>query len=1038
MKRQNILAGFLIAGMSVFAQGNEWKDPGVNAVNRLPMHSHYFAYENSEVACNQEPSQSSNFMTLNGAWKFYWVKDSDIRPTDFYKNNFDDSSWKTIPVPGMWEIYGYGDPIYVNIGYAWRKHFKNNPPEVPVENNHVGSYRREITIPVSWKDKEIFAHFGSVTSNMYLWVNGKYVGYSEDSKLEAEFNLTPYLKPGKNVIAFQVFRWCDGTYLEDQDFFRYSGVGRDCYLYVRNKEYIKDIRVTPDLDAVYQNGVLDIDVELSSKASGAQVILDLKDAAGQVVKSETIKAKGKKAQVTMAVTNPAKWTSETPNLYVLTATLKAKNGQVKEVIPINVGFRKVEIKNAQLLINGKPVLFKGANRHEIDPRGGYVVSVERMIQDIKIMKEHNINAVRTCHYPDDSRWYDLCDKYGIYVVAEANIESHGMGYDKETLAKVPAYAKAHLERNQRNVQRNWNHPSVIVWSLGNEAGDGPNFTACYKWIKETDSSRPVHYERAELGSNTDIYCPMYLPYDACEKYLKNNPPMPLIQCEYAHAMGNSEGGFKEYWDLVRKYPNYQGGYIWDFVDQSVRVKNKNGIDIYAYAGDFNNHDDPSDYNFCDNGLISPDRRPNPHADEVRHIYQSIWASPVDLQKGEVAVYNENFFTDLAGIYAQWKILADGVSIQEGVVPDLNVLPQQTSSIKLNYDFASLPSDKELLLNIEFKKKAAEELLPAGYVGAYNQLVIKDGVIPAITIKNKIQDKNTSVQLPVVKDMGNKLTLKSDILDIAFDKSTGWLCNYVVDGVSMLSDGAVLKPNFWRAPTDNDFGAGLQMKYRVWKNPEFVLKSLNTMEENGLIKVKALYDMPSVSAQLELSYVINNVGEIVITQKMTASSTAEVPDMFRFGMQIQMPESFNRILYYGRGPIENYADRKNSTLLGVYKQSVDEQYYPYIRPQETGTKSDIRWWNLTSIDGAGLSFISDAPFSASALHYTIESLDEGEKKIQRHAAEVEKASLTNFCIDKAQMGLGCINSWGALPLEKYRLPYGDYTFTFKMIPIKSAY
>ncbi len=625
MRRKMLTCLSLCLALAGFAQKDEWKNPEINAVNRAPMHTNYFAYENHETARQGNKENSQNYLSLNGMWKFNWVKDASDRPTDFYTNNFNDKGWDTMRVPGMWELNGYGDPIYVNVGYAWRNQFRNNPPEIPVENNHVGSYRKEITIPADWSGKEIFAHFGSVTSNIYLWVNGRYVGYSEDSKLEAEFNLTSYLKPGKNLIAFQVFRWCDGTYLEDQDFFRFSGVGRDCYLYTRNKQYIQDIRITPDLDSEYKDATLR--VELNLKGSGT-VELDLTDKKGNSVASATLKGSGKIGTV-MQIENPLKWSAETPNLYQLTATLKNGNN-VLEVIPQNVGFRKIEMKNSQIWVNGQPVLFKGVNRHEMDPGTGYVVSPERMIQDILVMKQFNVNAVRTCHYPDDNLWYDLCDQYGLYVVAEANVESHGMGYGEHTLARNPRYAKAHLERNQRNVQRSYNHPSVIFWSLGNEAGFGPNFEACYTWIKAEDPTRPVQYEQAHGNEFTDVLCPMYMGYEGAIRYCEGNTNKPLIQCEYAHAMGNSQGGFKEYWDLVRKYPNYQGGFIWDFVDQSVHWKNKDGVTIYGYGGDFNPYD-ASDNNFNDNGLISPDRVPNPHMYEVGYFYQSIWTKPENLQ-----------------------------------------------------------------------------------------------------------------------------------------------------------------------------------------------------------------------------------------------------------------------------------------------------------------------------------------------------------------------------------------------------------------------
>lgn len=1007
---------------------NEWKDPNVNATNRSAMHTNYFAYTSADEAKVAVKEKSANFMTLNGTWKFNWVRNADQRPIDFFRIDFNDKGWNDLQVPGVWELNGYGDPIYVNIGYAWKNQFKNNPPYVPIEDNHVGSYRKEIIVPTEWKGKDIFAHFGSVTSNMYLWVNGRYVGYSEDSKLEAEFNLTNFLKPGKNVIAFQVFRWCDGSYLEDQDFFRYSGVGRDCYLYARNKKYIQDIRITPDLDSKYKDGTLSVTVDL--KESGT-VTLDLADAQGNNVATTVLKGSGRLSTV-LSVSKPHKWTAETPNLYTLTATLKNGNNVI-EVIPIKAGFRKIELKNGQILVNGQPVLFKGVNRHELDPDGGYVVSPERMIQDIQMMKKLNINAVRTCHYPNDNRWYDLCDQYGLYVVAEANVESHGMGYDSETLAKNTIYAKAHMERNQRNVQRGYNHPSIIFWSLGNEAGMGPNFEKCYIWIKNEDKTRAVQYEQAGHNEFTDIFCPMYADYDRCIKYCDSNPVKPLIQCEYAHAMGNSQGGFKEYWDLIRKYDNYQGGFIWDFVDQSCRWKNKEGLEIYAYGGDFNKYDG-SDNNFCDNGLISPDRIPNPHAYEVAYLYQNIWTTISNHNKGEVNIFNENFFRDLSAYYMEWQLLADGEVVQTGIMSDLKAVPRQNVKMQIPFDIKGICPDKELFLNVSYKLKAAETLLPAGTTVAYNQLSLHDCKVPELKIENE-QITNLGTIVPDIQDNNqNYLIVKGENFFMDFNKSNGYLCRYEVNRLQLLEPNSQLTPNFWRAPTDNDFGANLQHKYAVWKNPELKLNSLKHAIENNLVIIRAEYDMPTVGGKLFLTYTINNKGVIKVTQKMVADKSRKASEMFRFGMQLRMPATFNKIEYYGRGPIENYADRNHCTLIGKFHQTVAEQLYPYIRPQETGTKTDIRWWKLRNMGGSGLLFVADTPFSASALNYTIESLDDGDAKDQRHSNEVEKANFTNFCIDKVQMGLGCVDSWGKLPLEKYRLPYQDYEFNFTMTPI----
>ena len=1025
MKKQ-LITGFLgMLALTASAQTfQEWRNPEINAVNRAPMHTNYFAYESAETAGKGLKENSANFLSLNGTWKFNWVKDADMRPTDFWQTTFNDKGWDDFQVPAVWELNGYGNPLYLNIGYAWSNHFKNNPPEVPVEDNHVGSYRREIVVPASWKGKDIIAHFGSVTSNMYLWVNGKYVGYSEDSKLEAEFDLTPYLRPGqKNLIAFQVFRWCDGSYLEDQDFFRHSGVGRDCYLYARNKKRIQDIRVTPDLDANYQNGSLAVNLTL--KGSGA-VDLELLDASGKQVSKATAKGNG---ITTLQVENPKKWSAETPYLYTLRASLQGSD----EIIPIKVGFRKIELKKDQVLVNGKAILFKGANRHELDPDGGYVVSRERMIQDIQVMKKFNLNAVRTCHYPDNNLWYELCDQYGLYVIAEANVESHGMGYDEATLAKAPNYKKAHLERNQRNIQRGFNHPSIIFWSLGNEAGDGDNFVACYEWIKKEDPSRPCQYEQARQKDHTDVFCPMYYGYSAMEKYgQRTDATKPLIQCEYAHAMGNSEGGFKEYWDIIRKYPNLQGGFVWDFVDQSCRWTGKNGVEIYAYGGDFNRFE-PSDQNFCDNGLISPDRVPNPHMYEVGHIYQNIWTTPVDLSKGIVKVFNENFFRDLSAYYMEWQVLKGGKVMRTGRIENLNVGPQETAELTL--DYGKTCECTEWLLNVSYKLKNREGLLPAGHEVAKNQLVLNPYKAPAMELKNVEAMNKETVAPQIVDNQENYLIVKGEHFVTEFGRKNGYLSKYEVNGTDMILEGASLTPNFWRAPTDNDMGARLQLKYANWKNPGLKLTSLTSKTENNLVVVDATYDMTNVSAKLYLTYVINNVGAIKVTQKMVTDKNAKVSPMFRFGMQVQMPKDFDAIEYYGRGPIENYADRKACTDINIYHQSVDEQFYSYIRPQENGTKSDIRWWKQLNHSRNGLQIVAEAPFSASALHYTIESLDEGPVKKQGHSPEVAKANLTNLCIDKVQMGLGCEDSWGRITRPEYQIPYADYEFTFILTPVK---
>ena len=730
----------------------EWHDLQVNEVNRYGLRTNFFAYENEQSALAGNMEKSANYLSLEGTWKFKWVADADQRPTDFYKADYDDSAWKTMQVPGIWELNGYGDPEYVNVGFGWRymfngddyfKGFKkeykvtNDSLPVPITDNHVGSYRRVIELPANWDGKQVVAHFGSVTSNIYLFVNGHYAGYAEDGKVAAEFDITKFVKPGKNLIAFQTFRWCDGSWDEDQDFWRLSGVARNCYLFAKNPAVqVSNIKITPDLLNDYQDGELLINVNVKGNPL---IDFQLINANNQVVgKSSGSFHSMLTGSARFTVRNVKKWTAETPYLYTLLTIVKDRKGNVVEVIPQKVGFRKIEIKNSQLLVNGQPVLIKGADRHEMDPDGGYVVTRERMIQDIKIMKRLNINAVRTCHYPDDPVWYDLCDEYGLYITAEANQESHGFQYGQNSPVVTKTFAKQIMERNQHNVETYYNHPSVIVWSLGNETDNSQNFVDAYNWIKGQDKSRPVQYERGLWGhgDDSDIYCPMYMSHDGCEKYAKNDAnKRPLIQCEYNHTMGNSSGGFLEYWDLIRKYPKYQGGYIWDFVDQALhRTPNfkasrtvadyeaisakyeagsGNMSPIYTYGGDYNKKD-ASDNNFNCNGVIGPDRQLNPHAYEIAYVHQNIWAEAVDLAKGQVSVYNEYFFRDLSNYELVWTLMKDGKAIENGKVAQLNVKPQQKVTLTLPYN---VPAEGEVMLNIEFRLKTAEPLMDKGQVVA---------------------------------------------------------------------------------------------------------------------------------------------------------------------------------------------------------------------------------------------------------------------------------------------------------------------------------
>ena len=1032
----------------------EWHDLQVNEINRLPLHTLHFAYDPNDFpgtgAEYLDKKKSMNYLSLDGTWKFNWVANADERPTDFYKTDLDDSKWKNIQMPGNWEMLGYGQPEYVNVGFAWRGHFNQQPPAVPTKDNHVGSYRREINIPANWDGKRVIAHFGSVTSNIYLYVNGQFAGYAEDSKVAAEFDITPFLKKGKNLIAFQSFRWCDGSWCEDQDFWRLSGPARENYLYARSKEHrLLDVRVETELKNNYKDGALNITAKLQGNTLA---YFGLYDPDGkEVIVTGTDNVKNGVAKYQLRVKNVRKWSAETPNLYTLVVSPIQNGGMYSpyEIIQVKGGFRKVEIKNKQLLVNGQPVLLKGANRHEMDPDAGYNVSEKRMIQDIMMMKRLNINAVRTCHYPDDPRWYDLCDKYGLYVVAEANQESHGFQYGDDAAAKKPEFAKQIMERNQHNVSMFYNHPSIITWSLGNETVMGDNFIQAYNWIKSQDKTRPVQYEQAHRGAGTDIFCPMYYPVSACEKYAKDpNSPMPLIQCEYNHTMGNSGGNLSDYWNLVRKYPIFQGGFDWDFVDQALhrnivkpmsilpyKMNNEELRKIeYTYGGDYNKYD-PSDNNFNCNGIIGPDRQMNPHAYEVAYQYQNIWAKMVSAEAGQVSVYNENFFRDLSNYALAWSLEEDGVETQNGTIADLDVPAQQSRTYTIPYDRSKI-TGKEVFLNIDFRLKNAEPLMTAGQVVAYAQLPVVTKQACEGDCSKMLAEGHGKKKMKLAAKKDNVIAVTTPNLTFKLDRTTGLISEYAYNGKSMLGEGGTLRPNFWRAPTDNDMGAHLQKKFKVWKNPQMNLKNIDVKKDKkaNTVTIVTSFDMPEVQGQMDITYLVfANTGAVKVTEDFKATEGAKVSDMFRFGMLLQMPYSMEKSTYYGRGPVENYSDRKDCMRIAIYNDDADNQYFPYIRPQESGTKSDIRWWKQTDATGLGLQVKSCAPFYASALHFDTEELDDGDEKEQRHSFDLKKSKFTNLFLDAAHMGVGGENSWGAWPLEKYRVHYGNKTFNFVLIP-----
>lgn len=1004
---------------------SRWQNVNINQQNREPRRANFFAFENLEKAQSFDKKKSANYLSMEGMWKFNFVKDHNKRPANFFALKYDDSQWKDFPVPGLFELNGYGDATYKNIGYAWATQFDPNPPYISELNNYTGSYRRTFELPKDWKGKDVYFHVGSATSNLTLWVNGKYVGYSEDSKVAAEFNISKYLKPGKNLIAMQVMRWCDGSYFEDQDFWRFTGIAREVYLYARPKLHAADIRLNAALENNYQDGVLNYKVSL--KGGKTDVAFTLCDKDGKQIAQAT------GAQGVIKVPKVNAWTAETPYLYKAYIILKNKQGAA-EVIPQKVGFRNVEIKNAQLLVNGQPVLVKGADRHEMDPDGGYVVSLERMIQDIKIMKQLNINAVRTSHYPCDPRWYDLCDEYGIYITAEANLESHGMGYEEKSLAKFPEYIVPHIERNEGNVKPLINHPSVIVWSLGNECGYGVNFEKAYDWVKACDKTRPAQYERGGYDSKTDIYCPMYIGYEESESYCKSNGTKPYIQCEYAHAMGNSEGGFKEYWDLIRKYPKYQGGYIWDFVDQGLRDKSPvTGKEIFTYGGDYGRYPG-SDYNFNCNGIIAPNRRLNPHAYEIQYVLQNVWIKDFDAENGSFNVYNENFFKNIDDLSLTATLFANGVKLTSIAIPDTKgIAPQATKLVKSEALKSAIEkaeaehATEEITINFAFASDGSQPLVDKGQVMARQQIVLNgyefDKVDAPANTGSKIE----------VEETNSYVKVSAERMSVTIGKKTGMIDYLDVDGEPMLKFRESMTPEFWRAPTDNDYGASLQKKMRVWKNPQMNLKSFDKSESKDSVVLTANFEMPEVKAELMLRYRINAAGEVAVTEKMTTDKEAKVADLFRYGMQLQMPASFSKLEYYGRGPEENYIDRHSSSFIGKYEANVKDEYYPYVRPQESGNHTDIRYFSIFNpTTGKGITFEGYAPMECSAIPYLVEDLDAGIEKEHawgQHSGDLVEKGLVQLHIQQRQFGLGCIDSWGSSPMEKYRMHYQDRCFSF---------
>jgi len=1029
------LAGCLAPAALAAQDVPDWENPNVVGINKEPAHASLFPYESRELAQQGDPTASTYFQPLNGTWKFNWVRQPADRPTDFYLESYDDSGWGEIPVPGNWEINGFGVPIYLNSPFE----FEENPPYIHHDYNPVGSYRRTFDLPESWDGREIFIHFGAVKSAMYLWINGQRVGYSQGSKLPAEFNITPYVRTGTNTLALEVYRWSDGSYLECQDFWRISGIERDVFLWSAPKRHIRDFFVIGGLDEGYRDGVLELTaevVEYSGRAAGnLSLTVDLLDSdgssvlpAGPLRRSVALQPdEGAQVQIEQRIPEPRKWTAETPNLYTLLLTLDDSSGTTLEVLTSRVGFRTVEIRDSQLLVNGVPITIKGVNRHEHDPLTAHVVSEESMIRDIQLMKQFNVNAVRTSHYPDDPRWYQLADEHGLYIVDEANIESHGRGYHPDTtFGNDPLWETAHLERTIRMVERDKNHPSIIGWSLGNEAGNGVNFYATYEWIKARDKTRPVQYERALRDWNTDIYVPMYAGFQHLIDYAEGDDERPLIMCEYAHAMGNSVGNFTDYWEIIDKYPKLQGGFIWDWVDQGLLTTNEKGDTIFGYGGDFGPPGTPSDGNFLINGVVSPDRRPHPSLWEVKKVYQYIDVERFSIRGRSVTVTNDYDFKALDDVMLIWSITADGIPLQTGTVTDIDLRPKESAEIEIPFQLFSPKRGVLYFLKVSFRTKQATDLLPLGHEVAWEQFRF-----PLYRAADMLSLKDLP-KLRLDESQGDA-TVSGDDFSVTFDKTTGLLSSYQYKGVELLLSAP--QPNFWRAPTDNDFGGRWQLKLAVWRDAGasrtlrgVVIEKVNDRQ----VRIETTSDLEVGNSTYTTSYTILGSGEIVVQSRFEPGDTT-LPRMPRFGMQMTIPKQFYRVEWFGRGPHESYWDRKAGAPIGRYESTVSEQLHPYIRPQENGNKTDVRWMALTNDEGAGLLIIGMPVLSMSALHFTIDDLDPGEQKAQRHAGELVERDLVNLNVDFKQMGVGGITSWGPTALPKYSLPPEEYNYGFRLRP-----
>ncbi|WP_416444775.1 glycoside hydrolase family 2 TIM barrel-domain containing protein [Leeuwenhoekiella sp. A16] len=1034
-----IFTAIFLLSIKGYSQENpEWENLDIVSVNTEKPHATFHVFNTENEAKKGDFGNSGNYKSLNGTWKFHFSETPDTRPADFYKIDFNTSEWDSIAVPADWQMEGYDFPLYTNIEYP----FPINPPFVDNSYNPVGSYKRTFTVPKNWQKKEVFLHFGGVNSAFYVWINGEKVGYKEGAKTPAEFDISQYLKEGENELAVEVYRWSDASYLQDQDFWRLSGIERDVYLYAKPETSIQDFFINASLDENYKNGELDANVVLENKSGKkGDYVINFKVWDGNKAIYESDKNLSFKnalldsVSFSSTIKNIKAWSAEHPNLYTATISLMEDQKTLMSTA-VKIGFRSVEIKGGNLLVNGKPIIIKGVNKHEHDENTGHVISKELMLKDITLMKENNINSVRTSHYPNDTYWYELCDKYGLYVVDEANIESHGFGYDEDkTPANKPEFAKMHHDRVERMVERDKNHPSVIIWSMGNEAGDGPAFVDNYHWIKNRDKTRPVQYERAERGEHfkephTDVIGWMYAGLPEIDKYYMGSyPERPFIWVEYAHAMGNSSGNLIDLWDYVYTHKQHQGGFIWDWVDQGLAQTDSLGNKYWAYGGDFEPKRYHNDGNFVLNGLVNPDRTPHPGLSEVKYVYQNVGFEMTDSLKFQFKIDNRFFFTNLDQFEFNYELIEDGKSVEKGKLADLNIEPQQSQTISVDALKGKLNADKEYFINFYVKTKTEKDLLPKDFEIAKAQFQLSSA-------KKKTEDFSAKAKkLKVTQDTA-EIVIANDNIQLSFDKKEGLLNYYVFSGDTLIRRGP--KINFWRAPTDNDFGNGLQKRAGVWKEAtdNYKLSAIDVKKESkDRVSIEMHYSMDSVNSTYTSVYTIHTNGEILVSNHFNYDGDDTIAEMPRFGMNMILPTSYENVTWYGRGLQENYQDRKEAAFVGIYESSVKDLYFPYIRPQENGYRTDNRWIEFTNKQGKGLKFIGMPLLSFSAHNNLISDFDPGVEKQQRHTTDIKPRDLISVDIDYKQTGLGGDNSWGARTYDKYQLKPKDYNYSFLIVPVK---